>query len=201
MSLRAAKHGECGKSAAFVFALCAMPLFAAELAAPTIHDSIDYRDITGNTEAALAAALKNTAAADPAGDEFFGRTRWRVQWNFRVESVDGSCRLASATTDLDIRMSLPRWDPPPSASPELVRRWNRFMSALRKHEDGHRDIAVAAANAIEKHAMKAAPEPDCDTLKKTLSQIADATVQEYRDRGTSYDTTTQHGRTQGATFP
>ena len=34
-----------------------------------------------------------------------------------------------------------------------------------------------------------------------LSEITAATVQEYRDRGTSYDTTTQHGRTQGATFP
>jgi predicted secreted Zn-dependent protease len=201
MSLRATKHDACGASAAFVLAFCAIPLFAAEIVAPSIHDSIDYRDINGDTEAALVAALKSTASADPAGDEFFGRTRWRVQWNFRVESAGGSCHLASATTELDIKMTLPRWDAPPSASPELVKRWNRFSTALRKHEDGHRDIAVAAANAIEKHAVKAAPATSCETLKQTLSRIADATLQEYRDRGTSYDVTTQHGRTQGATFP
>jgi predicted secreted Zn-dependent protease len=201
MILRASTRCGCGTSAACVLAFCAAPLFAAEIEAPSIRDSVDYRDVSGDTETALVAALKGSASADSAGDRFFAHTHWRLTWNFRVESGNGSCRLASATTELDVDMTLPRWDAPPSASPELVKRWNTFMKALRKHEDGHRDIAVAAANAIEKHAVKAAPETSCEMLKKTLSQIADSTLHEYRDRENSYDTTTMHGRTQGATFP
>jgi predicted secreted Zn-dependent protease len=90
--------------------------------------------------------------------------------------------------------------PPKNASPVLVKRWNTFAEALRKHEDGHRDIAVEAARVVTDRAGAARPEPDCATLKKRLERMADDTLREYRDKESSYDVTTLHGQTQGATF-
>jgi predicted secreted Zn-dependent protease len=82
-----------------------------------------------------------------------------------------------------------------------VKRWNAFAEAVRKHEAGHRDIAVAAAREVGERGARVEPEADCEKLKKNLEHVADATLREYRDKESSYDVTTMHGRSQGATFP
>jgi predicted secreted Zn-dependent protease len=175
---------------------------AAELEAPEIRDTIEYRDISGNSEDALASALKQVGATSKNGDRFAASTRWQLRWNFRVEQHPGeSCELASAKTELDVHMTLPRWMPPQNASPGLVKRWNTFADALRKHEDGHRDLAIEAARVVVDRAGKAPAQRDCATLKKNLGRIADDTLREYKDKESSYDVTTMHGQTQGATFP
>lgn len=174
---------------------------AAELEAPDIKDSIEYRDISGSSQDALTAALRQAGSSNENGDRFAANTRWQLRWNFRVEQHPGaSCALASAKTELDIRMTLPRWMPPKNASPVLVKKWNAFADALRKHEDGHRDIAIEAARVVTDRAGAVPPENDCATLKKRLERIADDTLREYKDKEASYDITTLHGQTQGATF-
>lgn len=183
-------------------ALFAASAGAAELEAPDINDSIEYRDISGSNEDALSAALKQVGTSNENGDRFAANTRWQLRWNFRVEQHPGaSCGLASAKTELDIHMTLPRWMPPKNASPALVKKWNTFADALRKHEDGHRDIAIEAARVVTDRAGAAQSERDCATLKKRLERIADDTVRQYKDKESSYDVTTLHGQTQGATFP
>ena len=183
-------------------ALCAASAGAAELEAPDINDSIEYRDISGRTEDALTAALRQIGSSNEKGDRFAASTRWQLRWNFRVEQRPGaSCQLASAKTGLDIHMTLPRWMPPKNASPVLVKKWNTFADALRKHEDGHRDIAIEAARVVTDRAGAVPSENDCATLKKRLERIADDTVREYKDKEASYDVTTLHGQRQGATFP
>jgi len=188
--------------AATWFLFGATPALAIEAEAPSIHDTVEYHDITGSTEADLGAALKRLPYAESPDDRSFAaNTRWRLRWKFSVEPTGGGCRLVSATTDLDVQMNLPRWKAPSFARPELVKRWDAFAAALRKHEDGHRDIAIAAAYEIVERAQKTQSALDCETFKRRLSRIADATVREYRDKESSYDTTTLHGRAQGASFP
>ena len=175
---------------------------AAELEAPDINDTIEYRDISGNNQDALTAALRQVGSSNEKGDRFAANTRWQLRWNFRVEQHPGaSCGLASAKTELDIHMTLPRWMPPKNASPALVKRWNTFADALRKHEDGHRDLAIEAARVVTDRVGAVPSENDCATLKKRLERIADDTLREYKDKESSYDVTTMHGQTQGATFP
>ena len=175
---------------------------AAELEAPDIRDTIEYRDLVGDTEGALAAALKQVSSTSRRGDRFAASTRWQLRWNFRVEQHPGAkCELASAKTELDVHMTLPRWMPPANASPVLVKRWNTFAGALRKHEDGHRAIAIEAARVVTDRAGEVRPADDCAVLKRRLSRVAEATLREYKDKESSYDVTTMHGETQGAVFP
>lgn len=179
------------------------PLCAAEHEGPQIHDTITYRDIEGRTEADLVAGLKRISLADKSSDRVFAaNTHWQLQWNFGVESPPrGSCRLASVATTLDIEMNLPRWNPPSDAPAPLVSRWRTFAAAVRKHEDGHRDIAVEAVHEIESQVERVPPARNCELLKKNLTRAAEATLKTYRDKEDSYDVTTMHGRAQGATFP
>ncbi|HSS07800.1 MAG TPA: DUF922 domain-containing protein, partial [Rhodanobacteraceae bacterium] len=118
---------------AIVLAIVAMPLGAIEREGPAIHDTVQYHDITGNTEAELLAALRRVSYADPSGDRFAAaNTRWRLRWNRSVQPSKNGCRLLAATAELDVEMNVTRWNAPEDARPDLVKRWDRFAAAVRK---------------------------------------------------------------------
>lgn len=172
----------------------------AELDAPTIHDTIDYRDISGRTRAALIASLDRGAVGEPGDERYYANTHWELRWSFRIASTGGDCHVTSASTDLTVNMSLPRWNPPANAARDLVERWNRFSTALRKHEDGHRDIAIDAAHELASRVTNTPPASDCRKLKQSVSRRAKSVLDEYRGKERRYDDATDHGRTQGAIF-
>ena len=187
---------------AIVLAIVAMPLGAIEREGPAIHDTVQYHDITGNTEAELLAALRRVSYADPSGDRFAAaNTRWRLRWNLSVQPSKNGCRLLAATAELDVEMNLPRWNAPEDARPDLVKRWDRFAAAVRKHEDGHRDIAIDAVHDVADRLQNVTTGRDCASLRKSLGRVAESTVREYREKEDSYDVTTMHGRAQGVAFP
>jgi predicted secreted Zn-dependent protease len=178
------------------------PLAAIEKQGPAIQDTIQYHDVEGNTASALLAALKRVSYARPNGDTFAAaNTRWRLSWNVTVQPTKNGCALESATTGLDVEMNLPRWTPPAGARPGLVRSWNTFADAVRKHEDGHREIAIDAVHEVDRRLQGARTARSCDALRKNLKRVAEAAVREYREKDNSYDVTTMHGRTQGVVFP
>jgi len=168
---------------------------------PAIRDNVEYRDIRGNSVAALVASLDRLAIADTEGHRFYGNTHWELRWNFRVESDGGDCSISSVDVDLDVRTTLPRWNPPPLAHRDLVNRWNRFSKALKTHEDGHRTIAIEAAREIANRIGKTAPTRDCDRMKQTIGNLADRIMRDYKLKERRYDESTDHGRRQGAVFP
>lgn len=172
----------------------------AELEAPTIRDTIDYRDISGSTRSALIASLDRIAVGEPGEERYYANTHWELRWSFRIASTGGDCHVTSASTDLTVNMRLPRWNPPRNAPRDLIERWNRFSTALRKHEDGHRDIAIDAAHELASRITNTPPASDCEKLKLSVSRRADAVLDEYRGKERRYDDTTGHGRTQGAVF-
>jgi len=183
-------------------AALALLLFSAcEAAEPVIDEATEYRDISGDSQAALSAALERIAQSMPVGHRYYADTHWQLSWNFRVESDDDGCHLSSATTALNVRTTLPRWTAPAKAPADLIKRWNAFSAALRTHEDGHRRIAVDAAQAIADRVNKAAPARDCATLKQAIGTLAQSILDDYRAKELDYDTTTDHGRKQGAVFP
>jgi predicted secreted Zn-dependent protease len=178
------------------------PLQAAESEGPAIHDTIQYHDVEGDTAAELLTALKRVSYAKPKGDTFAAaNTKWRLRWNIDVQPEQRSCRLVSATTELEVEMNLPRWTPPAGARPGLVKSWDTFATAIRKHENGHRDIAIDAVREVDRRLQGERTARNCDALRKNLSRIAESVVREYRGKDDSYDVTTMHGRTQGVVFP
>lgn len=185
---------------AFVLAGAFVPGAQAMVEGPVIHETTEYRDVSGSSQAALIASLDRIAIGE-SGGRFYGNTHWELRWNFSVASSRGQCRVTAAGTELTVQMTLPRWIPPDRAPRALVERWNAFATALRTHEEGHRDIAIEAARAMQKRVGATPPASDCDVLKRTVGELAHSILDDYRERERRYDETTGHGRTQGAVFP
>jgi predicted secreted Zn-dependent protease len=100
-------------------------------------------------------------------------------------------------TELDLVMTLPRWSPPPGTPADLVSRWERYVAALRVHEEGHLEHGRGAERELRSWSA-AFVAPDCAALDQALSQRFAGILADYQARDREYDARTEHGRSQGA---
>src|SRR5438552_3994217 len=132
-----------------------MKFLLALLLTPTVvmaaDDSIvirtNYYAVSGATFRELRADI---AQKRPWKGDNDGYTNWKIDWSFTTDSSDSDCDLQSFQTKTTIPITVPRWVPPPKADAELGEKWNSYFQALLAHEDGHKRIALAAANEIRK---------------------------------------------------
>jgi predicted secreted Zn-dependent protease len=157
---------------------------------------IEYFAIHGSTAKELRADLKRLGPVGETGIRGDAYTEYRIAWQFSMTLKDGWCRAHDVNVDLDVTMLLPRWAKPDTASPTLVQTWNDFSVVLREHEDGHHRLAVEAANEVRRRLGKRIRAASCETLKARLTDIANATLLEYREKQADYDERTDYGRKQ-----
>jgi len=186
-------------------AITAVLLIASATApAPAFADrndfAIEYFTINGDTSLGLSREIDAKGPVGEDGRRSDGYTSWHIGWSFGLNSDGKSCTAGRITVDLDIRMTLPRWDTPPGADPRLITRWNRYLAALRTHEDGHRYRAETAAGELRR-ALPGERAPDCRTLEIRLDSMANALLAELKLRQAAYDRETDFGRKQGVHRP
>ncbi len=141
---------------------------------------IEEYEVTGKTLADVGGQL------DP---EEWGRCRWTVDYDY--DAANGKATKVNITLHLKIRM--PRWGAGyDGASPAARQEWQRMLTALRKHEDGHADIARKWA-PIFKDRMLGQPE---GSLKGKYQKALDDLNKEEK----KFDDDTTHGQTQGVSL-
>ena len=130
------------------------------------------------------------SAYGPGGHD--ADTRWYVRWTWPGQGT-AKCRLTGAAVSYDIVVTFPRWVSPADATPELVAKWNGYLSALALHEKGHVNNVVAHIPAV----LAAIKGAACLTAEAAAQEV----LRQMRDFDRQYDATTRHGLTQGARFP
>jgi predicted secreted Zn-dependent protease len=154
-----------------------------------------YYEVSGTTAAELYTSMRQAAPL-----EGFGQTRWDVSWSMRWLPTAGVCRATLVQVTLRTEVRLPHWEPGPGASPELVAQWRAFVENLRSHENGHLEIAVAAAREVERE-LRQVQTPLCASMQGVGNQAGERVLAGLRARDRAYDQRTHHGFTQGAVWP
>jgi predicted secreted Zn-dependent protease len=156
-------------------------------------------EVRGRTAGELLASLR-AAGPRQGGRRYFGLHQWHLTWQFRWEREGPWCTVHRVTVTLRAETLLPRWAAPPDAESDLRRAWDRFLSALRSHEAGHRDLATSAARAVRQAVLADGPV-SCGVVADRANATARAVVGDYNRRNAVYDDDTRHGATQGAVWP
>lgn len=158
-----------------------------------------YYDIAGLSRTDLAAALREHGPR-VRGRQFFGLTEWEMSAGYRPFEDGSGCAIDDLTIEVSVTTHLPRWSRAATAPSSLRRAWNRFVTALDQHEQGHRVLAEHAAETV-RHRLLTLSAPTCDRLDVEARQEMSVVMQEYERRQLAYDAETGHGRTQGAVWP
>ncbi len=156
------------------------------------HATMTYYSIAGRTAGQLRAQLNVRGPTDGSGAHFDAVTRWRYSWSWPGYGT-AACRLGKADVTVRVQVVFPRWTPPTGADAGLVASWRRYVRALARHELGHADFARGHRAAVL-HAIRGA------TCASAVA-AAQRQLDRIRRHDLSYDASTRHGATQGATFP
>ncbi len=154
--------------------------------------AIHYYEINGNTEQDLRQQMNEFGPLDDNYQRFDAVTNWYISWNWPGYGTE-NCDLSTAETGLTIDLTLPRWNAPNNPDPNLVQKWNLYISNLAFHEQGHVDNILSYYPQV----LTAIQNATCLTADQSAQNI----LEQIRQADRLYDETTSHGATQGALFP
>lgn len=105
------------------------------------------------------------------------------------------------TVNLKTVIKLPQWRNESDAPAGLRSRWTQYMKALTEHENGYRDHGAAAAREIDQRIAALPAQANCGAMGSSANGLGHDVLRKYNQRDFDYDSSTRHGRTQGATWP
>src|SRR5256885_7729881 len=121
------------------------PADSAALARATPHALIaareQYYDIDGSSAGALRNQINRLGPKDESGESKDALTVWSVESAYAAAQRGDSCVLRDVKVTLNVSVTLPRWKPPATATADVRKKWQAYLTALRLHEAGHRTIA------------------------------------------------------------
>jgi predicted secreted Zn-dependent protease len=179
--------------------LLCLPLGAD--AEPTVSVTKEYYFVDGRTAQEIRNDLNAKTPVRQNGRKYDAHTKWNVDWHFWWRKKPGSCEISKVTTEVAVKYTLPELRDNYSIQNDLKEKWESYNRALVRHEEGHKDLGVNAARAIENGIWSLDPRHTCEQLEVDSNGIGHAIIEEYRILETKYDRETNHGMSEGAIFP
>ncbi|WP_170113335.1 DUF922 domain-containing Zn-dependent protease [Ahniella affigens] len=179
----------------FRLILAALPLLgSATLALAEVNEELDetYYEVEHEEGDSLSEAI---TAASPIEGGYHGYTEWHVKWRYTWSYDSESCWITDVTVDFSATLTLPELY---TDDPRAERRFDRYMTALREHEEGHVDNGRQAAEEVEEGILNMDARPNCKALERDANALGLMIVKRGNRRDKEYDRATDHGRTQGA---
>ncbi|HLA28076.1 MAG TPA: DUF922 domain-containing protein [Syntrophales bacterium] len=173
-------------------------LVIARTSSAEVTENLVYTSYVANADPTrpLLSTLNASSPYRQSSQILHAYTNWHVNWNFRwFEKPDGKCRISSVTTKLTGNIHLPKLV---GANSTQGSQFEKYLSALRVHEQGHYSIGKEAATAIDRKILSLGEMSSCKALEAAANDLGNRTINEYKEKELRYDDSTAHGKTQGA---
>lgn len=195
---------------------------------PAVTPNIPLKCFVGEMEIGSPYGLSSDYAGicgemDSSGPQgYWGYTYCRFSWTFCVEPETKfdekrcmcpcTAKVKDPSASVSISQSLPSWNPAShNASSAQASAWNSFLSSLYAHENQHakicqddKDTVKAAitgltATAEDRDCTEACKKAE-QSLRSSVDTAARGAVATIQAKNDAYDSSTDHGRSEGATL-
>jgi predicted secreted Zn-dependent protease len=173
-------------------------------ASPGLKKTIDtpkYYKVNGYTPDQVRTQINQCRPTVGATSPYDAGVYWWINYSYLYDTdSNGKCYLRNVAVGLHINSYLPEWQPSAYDISGLSAKWQNYIASLKTHEQGHKDLDIQYAEQIL-NGLKNLPHSSCSTIVKTANKFADDKIAALKAANSSYDSQTNHGATQGATFP
>jgi predicted secreted Zn-dependent protease len=170
-------------------------------ATPIITEKTTHYKINGNSAQELRNQMSMLGPTDIATERYDASTHWYIKWQYHFEPVGSQCHLTKIDVNVDVLYRFPEWPEDVSTNVSLRNHWNTYLQHLKIHEKGHAENGIEAARTIERALIDLPAMQSCDALVNTADNIAHKIIALHNTKDIHYEDETNHGETQGATFP
>jgi len=162
-----------------------------------VTEKFNLYEIDGSTPDELRTQMKRNGTTWSDGKVYAALTTWDIRYNYDIKSSNGRYYLDAIKTNVDIVFHLPRLVPQ-KASQQLTESWNDYLTHLKTHEYGHRDIAVDIGQEIYQGLASLGTASSRKELDDTANKLVREKFQQLKQAQVDYDLETHHGKKQGA---
>lgn len=164
-------------------------------------DSNNSYQVYGKSTSEIWSQINRCSPVRSGASGFAGDTSYQLNYVYRYGvGSDGLCRVASAAVSMHISQVFPAWSPATGTPSSTTSAWNSFIAGLHTHENGHVSIDNSYAKQIYNAMISAQSASDCGTLQSSVNSTVKSLQSQLDAANDSYDASTGHGRTQGATL-
>lgn len=178
-----------------------LPTGKKNVAPPTVIEKYDYYEVGGCCEKDIQCDLKQKCIKWNDGKKYDSVTSWKVKWDYGYNRAPETCSVDSFKVTVAISFRFPKWSRPGDAPQNLIDKWDNYMKNLVTHENGHRDMAVEAADELASAVADLPPALTCAEIDREVQKLSRARLMKLKEDEKEYDAATNHGHTQGAIFP
>jgi predicted secreted Zn-dependent protease len=171
---------------------------AQPLPEPLVRETYETYDVRGMNIPELRAGLRQSGIRMQDGNTYDALTSWAVRWEYDYESSSAGCTVDDFRAHVDVTIRYPRWVSDNEAPAPTAEAWDSYLNSLIRHEQGHRDIAVAAADAMTRSISKLPPAATCADLDRAVEDLGRSFMKRLCLEQQAYDADTDHGVVQGA---
>lgn len=168
--------------------LCAASLALGASAAMASEPPVTIKTyaISGSTGFQLYQSIADNG---PNGGGHVAHTDPKLTWKRLFDERGGDCYLVHARPQLSFVQVYPK--PSGKLGPATKRVWDRFITAVRKHEDTHVRMFKEMVAQTEASLVGSVERNDrtCAKVKETVRARIDQAYQDYRQRSRDFDRT------------
>lgn len=157
--------------AVFLIAAVVCALSFPSLAQPTFSTNYQSFNVKGLTQVELWKDIQTNGPRSRLGIGSAGYTSFRFDNKVNIVPRNGKCIISSIEFHLTSIVELPNWTDYDAASADLQIYWQALSSDVRRHEDGHVEIAEASISKLYQDLSKITPQRNCDVLKRKVRTI------------------------------
>jgi predicted secreted Zn-dependent protease len=168
---------------------------------PVVTERTEYYEVEGVCEKDLRCDLGKKGCKWDDGKVYDSETSWSWKWDCGRDAIHPDCSPDAVTVTVEIVFKYPKWVPIAAAPPSLVKKWDEYLKNLKVHENGHRDMAVAAATGFSRAVAALPPVKNCSELESKVHALGSEWMEKLNADSREYDLATKHGVKQGALFP
>jgi predicted secreted Zn-dependent protease len=115
------------------------------------------------------------------------QTAYTVDWDLGVSESKGVCRLRRVNGTLNLTYTFPHVAS--TSTPALQKRWNRFFTGVRAHEETHGRIAREMMRVTQRSilGLQFADDRQCYKTRREAQLRIGATYAEYEAKQNAFD--------------
>ena len=155
----------------------------------------------GNTADELDFYMRSFGPVDTTGHRWFALTDPKFNWDYACRCTDGGCATGPVTVTVTLDYTIPTWEPPTEADPDLVERWKNFQRALVLHERGHGELASACGQQLGEAFVALVAQATCAAVDSAVGAASSPIFAECRAAQRQYEDETRHGQSVGVLWP
>lgn len=162
------------------------------LALPNLK--VFYYDIDGGTGAEIRQKLNLRGPKDWRGISRDAHLKWIIGWKWQHDK-SGKALFQTTTSHIRFELTFPRITNGP-----MPNGWLKFLALLAKHEYQHAQNALGHYQQIA-DKIRVASSNNKQFNFKDANLIGEEVLEQIRRIDREYDISTEHGKTEGISFP